>query len=186
MLPDSLLEKAKSEKLGSIARAEVFKKLIDRFGLTTKEIAKQISKSSAYVSNTLRLLKLPEALQDGLVSGLISTGHARALAGIEDKKVMIAAYKQILREEGNVRKAEVLARKMKKMAGKVEKKAINSLDERFRKGLSRALAGAKVELSRSRVQTRISISLKGNEGKTETWLEKIYQRLTKPNLSRGQ
>ena len=113
MLPDTLIEEVRKEKLGAIARAKILKRLIDEFGLTTGEIAKRIGRSPSYVSNTLRLLTLPEALKDGLASGQISPGHARALAAIGDKRKMIAAYKQILREEGSVREAEALARKMK-------------------------------------------------------------------------
>ena len=66
-----------------------------------------------FVSNSLRLLSLPDALKDGLLSGLISEGHARALAAIDDSNLMIEAYKIILRESGSVRRAEELARRMK-------------------------------------------------------------------------
>lgn len=113
MLPDSLIKRAKEERLNPIKQARLFKKLVNKFGLSTGTIAKRIGKSPSYVSNTFRLLTLPEALQDGLVTGLISSGHARALAAIDDKKAMINGYKQILREEGSVRMAEALARKIK-------------------------------------------------------------------------
>lgn len=186
MLPDSLIERVREEKLDPVKRAKLFRRLIDEFGLTTGKIAKRIRKSPSYVSNTLRLLDLPEALKDGLVSGLITPGHGRALAAIEDQKMMVAAYKQILRNEGSVREAESLARKIKKKTvGKIKKKLTESF-EKMEKGLSRVLGGAKVELSRSRSQTRILISQKGNLDQTEPWLKKIYWRLTKPSLPKGQ
>ena len=80
-------------------------KLQKEFGLTTSEISVKIGKSVAYVSNSLRLLTLPDALKDGLLSGLITEGHARALAAIDDPELMIEAYKIILRESGSVRRA---------------------------------------------------------------------------------
>lgn len=186
MLPDSLIEKAKSKELKPIGRAKVFKKLIDEFGLTTGEIAKRIGKSSSYVSNTLRLLTLPEALRDGLASGLIFSGHGRALAAIVDQRMMIVAYKQILRKEGSVREAEELARRLKKKTAGKSKEKREIVLEKMKRKISQALDGARVDLSHSRVQTRISISLRGNDGKTEDWLKKVYRRLTRPNSSKGQ
>ena len=169
MLPD--------KKKNPIAQARVFQRLIDKSELTVTQVAKRIHRSPSYVSNTLRLLSLPEALQDALISGLIMAGHGRALAAISDKRAMITAYKEILKKDGSVRMAEALARKMKK-------KKVRHL--KIKKGISRALGGAKVELSRSRVQSRIVITLKGGYEKTEPHLRKIYQRLTKPNLVKGQ
>lgn len=186
MLPDTLIEKVQKEKLKPVTRAKVLRRLINEFGLTTGEIAKRIGRSPSYVSNTLRLLALPEALKDGLASGQISSGHARALAAIDDKRKMIAAYKQILRGEGSVRKAEALARKMKEEMAKKPQKKVNDVLERMKREISQALGGAKVNLSRSRVQTRITILLKGGHGEAERWLQKIHQRLTKPNLLKGQ
>lgn len=185
MFPDSLIEKAKEKKLNPITRARTLKKLIEKFGLTTSEVAKQIGKSSPYVSNTIRLLTLPEALKDALISGMVSPGHARALAAIPDEKNMVLAYKQILRQEGSVRMAESLAREMKKTTGASKKKAVDVF-KRMKREISQSLGGAKVDLSRSRVKTKISISLKGDDKKTAPWLNKIYQRLTKPNSVSGQ
>lgn len=185
MLPDALIERLKKKELNPIAQAKILRRLVDGFGLTTGKVAKRIEKSPSYVSNTLRLLTLPEALKDGLVSGLTSAGHARALAAIEDKRKMITAYKQILREEGSVRKAEALARKMKAKKAQTQRK-VDKVLKRMKREISQSLGGAKVNLSRSRVQTRMTISLKGRYEEVEKQLEKIYQRLIKPNLSKGQ
>lgn len=160
MLPDFLIEKAKNDKLNPIARARVFKKLIDRFGLKTGEIAKRIGKSSSYVSNALRLLSLPEALKDGLVAGFISSGHGRALAAISNKRKMITAYKQVLRQEGTVRMAEALARKITR--------------RRRRKAKTDPLLKIKKEIAQAL------------DGATEPLLKKIHSLLTKPNLLKGQ
>src|SRR3989339_1773881 len=113
MLEMALVENVQRVDLNPLDRAKGFERLMNEFGLTTSEIAVRIGKSVAYVSNSLRLLSLPDALKDGLLSGLITEGHARALAAIDDSNLMIEAYKIILRESGSVRRAEELARRMK-------------------------------------------------------------------------
>lgn len=160
-----------------IAQAKVLQQMIDREGLTVTLIAKKLGKSPSFVSNTLRLLSLPEALQDALVSGLISPGHGRALAGIGDQKAIVEAYKQILRVDGSVRMAETLARQLKRKDVRQEK---------IKKQIAKALNDAQVTLTRSRVQTRITITLKGGYEKTEPLLRKLHSRLIKPSLVKGQ
>src|SRR3989344_945608 len=117
MLEMALVENVQRSDLNPIDRAKAFDRLMSEFGLGNSEISQRISKSPAYVSNSLRLLQLPDALKDGLLSGLITEGHARALAAIEDGRQIIEAYKIILRESGSVRRAEELARKMRAIAG---------------------------------------------------------------------
>src|SRR4030065_784670 len=113
MLEMALVENVQRVDLNPLDRAKRFERLMTEFGLTSSEIAVRIGKSVAYVSNSIRLLTLPEALKDGLISGLISEGHARALAAIDDHDLMVDAYKIILKESGSVRRAEELARRMK-------------------------------------------------------------------------
>src|SRR4030043_1383702 len=109
----AVVENVQRIDLNPLDRAKGFERLLNEFGLTTSEVAVRIGKSVAYVSNSIRLLTLPDALKDGLLSGLISEGHARALAAIDDHDLMVDAYKIILRESGSVRRAEELARRMK-------------------------------------------------------------------------
>lgn len=184
MLAEYLLEKLKRKKLNSIERAKTIKRLVEELGLTSRQISQKIKKSPAYISNTLRLLNLPEAVQDGLISGLISEGHARALAAIEDTREMINAYKQILKEDGSVRLAEKLARQFKAKATQPAKK--QDFLENIKEEISQALENAKVEISRSRVQSRLTITLKGGYEKTEPLLKQIYRLLTGPILEKGQ
>src|SRR3972149_2125914 len=122
MLEMALVENVQRIDLNPLDRAKGFERLINEFSLTTSEIAVRIGKSVAYVSNSIRLLTLPDALKDGLLSGLISEGHARALAAIDDPSLMVEAYKIILRESGSVRRAEELARRMKVTGKQVARK----------------------------------------------------------------
>jgi len=187
MLEMALVENVQREDLNPIERAQAFVRLIEEFGLTNKEICQRIGKSPAYISNSIKLLTLPDALKDGLLSGLITEGHARALAGIEDPKLMVEAYKMILRESGSVRRAEDVARRMKKKAGQVQQKdtypphIVSDEIDQIRDNLHQALGGDEktiIKVSRSRIETKVAISFKGTLEETEEKLQKIYQGIT--------
>ena len=186
MLEMAIVENVQRTDLNPVDRAKAFDRLIAEFNLTTTEIAKRVGKSAAFVSNTLRLLTLPDALKDGLLSGLITEGHARALAAIEDTRLMVEAYKLILKESGSVRRAEELARRMKQgipvaQAGSattivtddqyLDHEALDSMTQ----AIQATLGGkTKVSINRSRAETRIVIKLKGTPTDTEDQLQRIY------------
>lgn len=189
MLEMALVENVQRVDLNPLDRAKGFERLISEFGLTTTEIAQRIGKSTAYVSNTLRLLTLPDALKDGLLSGLITEGHARALAGIDDPTLMVEAYKIVLRETASVRRAEDLARRLKAKAEQKPrpKTAISTVriyDERadeIAEEMETALGGkpdTRVKLIRSRRETKILFVFKGGLEETEPRLEKVHKGVT--------
>lgn len=183
MLEMALVENVQRTDLNPIDRAKAFERLMLEFGLATTEIAQRVSKSPAYVSNTMRLMKLPDALKDGLLTGIITEGHARALAAIEDTQAIIEAYKVIMRESGSVRRAEDLARRYKTASGKpknrVEGAFVVSEDiDKMQSGLTKKLGdNATVKLTRSRVETKLAITLKGSLAVTNPQLEAIHQAL---------
>jgi len=188
MLEMAIVENVQRTDLNAIDRAKAFERLITEFGLSNSEISQRIGKSPAYVSNSLRLLTLPDALKDGLLSGLITEGHARALAAIDEERLMVEAYKIILRESGSVRRAEELARKMRAQMGRPltnrnplkAPHEVNEAIDRLRNELQ-ALIGntpkSQVKLSRSRAETRVTFVLKGGLEDTEERLQKIYRGL---------
>lgn len=193
MLEMALVENVQRVDLNPIDRAKGFERLMNEFTLTTSEIAVRIGKSVAYVSNSLRLLSLPDALKDGLLSGLITEGHARALAAIDDPQLMIEAYKIVLRESGSVRRAEELARRMKAQSNQVAKNMVSHVRiisediDRMQAELLSALSDdddddgkkkVQVKLIRSQRETRVNFVLKGNVEETEDKLQKIYKSLT--------
>lgn len=181
MLEMAIIENVQRVDLNSIDRAKAFQKLLNEFHLTPSEIAERLGKSPAYISNSMRLLKLPDALQDGLLGGLISEGHARALAAIEDARLMIEAYKIILRENGSVRRAEDLARRMKVQSGQPlssnpgHRPYLVSKDiDEWMKMLQTAFGkNSKVKLTRSKRETKVIISLKGDPRETQAQLDRI-------------
>jgi ParB-like chromosome segregation protein Spo0J len=163
---------------------------MNEFALTTSEVAVRIGKSVAYVSNSMRLLQLPDALKDGLLSGLISEGHARALSAIDDPSLVIEAYKIILRESGSVRRAEELARRMKAQSNQEPKpkariadmRIMNEDIDKMQDEMQHVLANGNpkstnVKLIRSRSQTKLTFLLKGTLEETEDRLQKIYSSL---------
>ena len=193
MLEMALVENVQRVDLNALDRAKGFERLMNEFGLTTSEIAVRIGKSVAYVSNSLRLLSLPDALKDGLLSGLISEGHARALAAIDDSNLMIEAYKIILRESGSVRRAEELARRMKVKSQqeirtpnqhvRIVSEEIDKMQEELETALKNGVDGEaakknSVKLIRSRRETRVVFILKGGLEETEETLQKIYKSVT--------
>jgi len=195
MLEMALVENVQRVDLNALDRAKGFERLMNEFGLTTSEIAVRIGKSVAYVSNSIRLLSLPDALKDGLLSGLISEGHARALAAIDDQSLMVEAYKIILRESGSVRRAEELARRMKAKSGqsidkpgvrknhlRVVSEEIDKMEDEFQgafKSGDREDKNVKVKLVRSRRETRLTFVFAGDLEDTEDRLQKVYKALVK-------
>lgn len=193
MLELALVENVQRIDLNALDRAKGFERLIEEFGLTNADIAKRVGKSTAYVSNTLRLLRLPDALKDGLLSGLITEGHARALAAIDDQTLMVEAYKIVLRESGSVRRAEDLARRMKAHSGQKEKKEtppdkpliidenIDKMAEDIKKALDEFNNTDKktnIKLTRSQRETKLLIVLKGGLEETEERLQGVYKGIT--------
>ncbi|MFV1917486.1 MAG: ParB/RepB/Spo0J family partition protein [Patescibacteria group bacterium] len=194
MLEMALVENVQRVDLNPIDRAKGFERLMSEFSLSSSDIAAKIGKSTAYVSNSIRLLTLPDALKDGLLSGLVSEGHARALAAIDDHNLMVEAYKIILRESGSVRRAEELARRMKyKSKQSMEKpgvrkdqlRIISEEIDKMQEQMQEALVNDKkdekdttVKLIRSRRETRVNFTFKGNPGETEDRLQKVYKSIT--------
>jgi len=195
MLEMALVENVQRIDLNPLDRAKGFERLIQEFSLTTSEIAVRIGKSVAYVSNSIRLLSLPDALKDGLLSGLISEGHARALAAVDDQGLMLEAYKIILRESGSVRRAEELARRMKAKSQQSMKKVgvrqdqlrvvseeldkmQEDMENKLNGGIEEDTKKSTVRLVRSRRETKISMVFKGGLEETEDRLQKVFRAVT--------
>lgn len=95
--------------LPPLERAQFFKRTIES-GTSASNLARNLGKSLAYISNTLRLLKLPDVVKDALMSQVISEGHARALLGAKKEEVCIEVFKQVLTTNASVRQTEQLVR----------------------------------------------------------------------------
>lgn len=178
MLEMSIVENVQREDLNPIERAQAYKRLQEEFGMTTSEVAQRVGKSPSYISNSLRLLSLPDALKDAMVSKMVSEGHIRALAAIEDRNQMIAALRQVLTEEGSVRRAEELAREYKSKGQIRAKKEIEKIYSEELSKLQNEMAkalGGKVRISQSRVQAKVVISINQEIEKTTDLLRKLHR-----------
>lgn len=188
MLEMALVENVQRTDLNPIERAKAFERLMAEFSLSTNDIAGRIGKSSAYVSNTMRLMALPDAIKDGLIAGVISEGHARALLGVSDVKVMIDIYKKLLVDGGNVRRAEELVRRYREKVGDqrtarpdhqyIVSDEIDKIESDLKAVLTKTNPKNKVKLTRSRSETKLVIWLKGGVDDTEVSLQKIVQAIT--------
>lgn len=110
----SLIENIQRENLNPIEEAVAYKRLLNEFNLKQDEIAERVSKSRTAVTNSMRLLKLNEKVQEMVIDDMISTGHARALLGITDEDKQYAMAQKIFDEKLSVRETEKLVKKMQK------------------------------------------------------------------------
>lgn len=108
----ALIENVQRADLNPIEEAQAFQQLIQEFHLTQEEIANRVSKNRATITNSMRLLKLDSRVQDMLVEGKISSGHARALLGLEDRERQYQVAVKIVEEKLSVRDVEKLVKMM--------------------------------------------------------------------------
>ncbi|MEN3046303.1 MAG: ParB/RepB/Spo0J family partition protein [Candidatus Hydrothermales bacterium] len=141
----SIIENIQRENLTPIEEAIAIRKLIEEFNLTHEEVAKKIGKSRVYVTNILRLLKLPDRIKEKLEKGEISEGHARALLSVKNEEEMIKLAEEIVKSKISVRE--------------IEKKVFKKNDKReFEK---------EEEMLRKKWGVEVKISFKGKSGKIE-------------------
>lgn len=171
MLEMAIIENVQRVDLNALERAQAFKRLLDEFGLSTGEIAVKVGKSAPYVSNTLRLLTVPDVLKDALASGATTEGHVRALASLEDPHLVVEAYKEILAKNLSVRGAEELSRKLKarenitpkqqKPVLRLQNDQLDDYQEELSKKLTSDKVKTKVKISQSRVESKMHIVVRG-------------------------
>jgi ParB family chromosome partitioning protein len=146
----ALIENVQRADLSPLETAEAYRQLSEDFNMAHEQIAARVGKSRTAVTNTLRLLKLPTAIQESLAAGKISEGHARALLALPSVQAQLAVLQTILVNEYNVRQTEELIRKLsgqKTTRGpkKAQDPEIAALETRLRESL-----GTKVTLSHRR------------------------------------
>ncbi|MCL6612503.1 MAG: ParB/RepB/Spo0J family partition protein, partial [Peptococcaceae bacterium] len=108
----ALIENVQRENLNPLEEARAYKILMEDFGLTQEDVSKRVGKSRPFVGNMVRLLSLPEEIQQMVMENRLSAGHARAILGLEDRDRQISAAKRIISGQLNVRQAESLVKKM--------------------------------------------------------------------------
>jgi ParB family chromosome partitioning protein len=122
ILEIALIENLQRSDLNAIEVAEAYRRLIKECSLTQEEVAQKVSKSRSSVTNTLRLLNLPEEIQNSIRKGELTEGHARAILALENEIDQLLMWKKILSENLSVRKTEELAKSTKQVNKKSVKK----------------------------------------------------------------
>lgn len=169
----ALIENIQREDLNDIEEAYAYKSLIDEFNLTQDAVAERVSKSRVAVTNSLRLLKLDKRVQDLVVNGLISGGHARALLGLTDGSLQYDTATRIIDEKLSVRETEKLVKQMLNRADKTRIKKSNENEAIYRQYEDnlRSILGSKIEIKQNG-QNKGKIVIEFNS--TDEF-EKIYE-----------
>lgn len=150
----AIIENIQREDLNAVDRAKAFAKLANEFGFKHGEIGKKVGKSREYVSNTLRILALPEEMLTALSEGKISEGHTRPLLMLADRKEeQLTLFKEILFKKINVRDAEGIARRIAfERARKQMDPDLADLEEKFKDTL-----GTRVRIEKREEGGKITI-----------------------------
>lgn len=147
----SLIENIQREDLNPIEEAMAYKRLMEEFHLKQDAIAERVSKSRTAVTNSMRLLKLDDRVQQMLIDEMISTGHARALLALESKDAQAEAAVKVFDEKLSVRETERLVKELLNPVQKKEEKPKNQAEELVYKNLEekiKQIIGSKVAINR--------------------------------------
>ncbi len=144
----SLIENIQREDLNPIEEAQAYKRLLTEFNLKQDEVAERVSKSRTAVTNSMRLLKLCEEVQQMVINEMLSTGHARALLAIEDPETQYMIAQKVFDEKMSVREVEKLVKNLNKpeKPKKPENKTLEAIYQSLADRLKESL-GTKVSIS---------------------------------------
>ncbi len=174
----SLIENIQREDLNPIEEAQAYKRLLTEFNLKQDEVAERVAKSRTAVTNSMRLLKLCDDVQQMIIDGMISTGHARALITIEDPEQQYIIAQRIFDEKLSVRDVEKLVKNLNQPPREKKTVIVDKSLEAVYQDIEENL--------KQKLSTKVSITSKGNgSGKIEIEfyshedLEKLMDLLSK-------
>jgi ParB family chromosome partitioning protein len=176
----ALVENLQRDNLNAIEEARGYQRLIDLKGCKQREVAEAVSKNETTISNALRLLKLPEEVQDLMFDGLLTSGHGRAILSVPEEEGRIRLAKKIVDESLSVREAESLARLygtqgIERSRRLPSPRAFKIVARKLRQQLA-----TNVRVKSVRGKSRIEI-----EFKDETDLERIFHLLSEKQMDAG-
>lgn len=171
----SLIENIQRENLNPIEEAQAYKRLLTEFHLKQDEVAERVSKSRTAVTNSMRLLKLCDEVQQMVINEMLTTGHARALLAIEDPELQYSIAQKVFDEKLSVREVEKLVKKLNKpeKAKKKENESLVLIYQNLEEKLKESL-GRKVSISSKENGTgKIEIEFYGHDD-----LDRLMEHLT--------
>jgi ParB family chromosome partitioning protein len=158
----ALVENLQRADLNPLEEASAYQQLIGEFGLTQEQVAERVGRSRVTITNSLRLLRLPDAVKEALLAGRISEGHGRALLALEQAQLQLRVLREIEKRGMSVRQTEELVRRL--AAGEHQRPRAEqtpetrALEDRFRRVL-----GTKVNLYRTRRGGRLVVHFYSEE-----------------------
>lgn len=155
----AIIENMQREDLNPMEEAEALNQMITTFGLTQEEVSRSVGKSRPYITNSLRLLKLPEGVRDLVVQGELSNGHARALVSVRDERKQMELANRAAQDGLSVREIEALANRENEGPAKKVTKA-------KARGKNRELTDLEEELKNA-LGTKVAINHGSRKGKIE-------------------
>jgi ParB family transcriptional regulator, chromosome partitioning protein len=180
MLELALVENVQRADLNPLEEAAAYRQLMSDFGLTQDEVARRVGRSRSAVANSVRLLGLPESVQEGLAAGQISEGHARALLGTQTSDELLGCYLDVVARGLNVRQTEELVRRWRDVlaprgpvAAPPEDSEMRRIEELFREALT-----TRVDLLRRGTGGRLVIHFYDDEQ-----LRALFDQITRPSAS---
>ncbi|MFP3896759.1 MAG: ParB/RepB/Spo0J family partition protein [Anaerolineales bacterium] len=172
MLELALVENIQRADLNPLEEAQAYSQLAEEFDLTHERIAERVGRSRVSVTNTLRLLQLPEEAKEALLANRLSEGHARALLMLDGKRKCLQALQQVLEKDLSVRQTEEMARRMHSPEDSGSKERTRSPETEALEGEFRDALGTKVTLYRTSQGGRLVIHFYSEEE-----LQALYERI---------
>lgn len=181
ILEIGLIENIQRENLNPIEEAIAYKRLLEEFNLKQDEVAERVSKSRTAVTNSMRLLKLSDKVQQMIIDDMISTGHARALLAIDDPELQYTLANKIFDEKLSVRETEKLVKEIKNPKKPKEKKPVaNSFIYQDLEEKMKSVFGTKVSIaSKGKGKGKIEI-----EYYSDDELERLFDMMM--SIKRGE
>ena len=159
LLRDALLENIHRAQLNPLEEASAYQQLINDFGITQDQLADRIGRSRPQISNTIRLLRLPETVQQRVAAGVLTAGHARAILSLDgDTAAMAKLADKVINEELSVRSTEAAAKRLLEASDKPKKQA------KPKQGARRAYLDEVSEKLGDRLDTKVKIDLTARQG----------------------
>lgn len=172
----SLIENIQREDLNPIEEAQAYKRLLTEFNLKQDEVAERVSKSRTAVTNSMRLLKLSEEVQQMVINDMLSTGHARALLAVENPEEQYTLAQKVFDEKLSVRDVEKLVKNIHKPAKtkKPDNKALSLIYQNIEEKLKQALSTKVSVVAKEEGAGKIEVEFYNHED-----LERLMEIITK-------
>ncbi len=172
MLELALVENIQRADLNPLEEALAYTQLADEFGLTQEQIAGRVGRSRVSVTNTMRLLRLPDEVRQAVTNSQLSEGHARALLMLDEPEEQVLAARTVLKRALSVRQTEELVRRLQTMAESPARPRARSAESEALEGRFREALGTKVDLFRSNKGGKLVIHFYSEED-----LQGLFERL---------